>query len=98
MASIRIAATLGLLLAATPLAAKHKPEAATPAAVPPPVKPKLIVAISVDQYSSELFKRYRPTYTGGLKAIADGIAFPTGYQSHAETETCPGHSTMLTGR
>jgi predicted AlkP superfamily pyrophosphatase or phosphodiesterase len=87
MASIRIAATLGLLLGATALPA-----------TPPPVKPKLIVAISVDQYSSELFKRYRPTYTGGMKVMADGVAFPTGYQSHAATETCPGHSTMLTGR
>jgi predicted AlkP superfamily pyrophosphatase or phosphodiesterase len=87
MASIRIAAALGLLLGAAPLTA-----------APPPAKPKLIVAISIDQYSSELFKRYRSTYTGGMKAMADGIAFPVGYQSHAATETCPGHSTMLTGR
>ncbi len=61
-------------------------------------KPKLIIAISVDQYSSEVFKRYRSTYTAGLKTLADGIAYPTGYQSHAATETCPGHSTILTGR
>ncbi len=27
-------------------------------ATPPPVKPRLIVAISVDQYSSELYRRY----------------------------------------
>ncbi|MDB5738493.1 MAG: alkaline phosphatase family protein [Sphingomonas bacterium] len=67
-------------------------------AVPPPAKPKLILAISVDQYSSELFRRYRATYTGGLKTLAGGIAFPVGYQSHAATETCPGHSTILTGR
>lgn len=67
-------------------------------AAPPPVKPKLIVAISVDQFSSEVFKHYRPSYTAGLKTLADGIAYPTGYQSHAATETCPGHSTILTGR
>ena len=65
---------------------------------PTPVAPKLIVAISVDQYSSELFQRYRPTYSAGLKTLADGVAFPIGYQSHAATETCPGHSTILSGR
>ncbi len=67
-------------------------------AAPPPEKPKLIVAISVDQFSSELYRRYRPSYTGGLKTLSAGIAFPVGYQSHAATETCPGHSTILSGR
>ncbi|WP_420140294.1 alkaline phosphatase family protein [Sphingomonas sp.] len=66
-------------------------------AAPPPAKPALVVAISVDQFSDELFRRYRPTFTQGLRRMADGIAF-TGYQSHAGTETCPGHSTLLTGR
>ena len=66
-------------------------------AAPPPPQPKLIVAIAIDQFSAELFQRYRPSYTGGLKRLSDGIAF-TGYQSHAATETCPGHSTILTGR
>ena len=69
---------------------------ATQAAAPPP-QPKLIVAIAVDQFSDELFRRYRAGFTGGLKRLSDGIAF-TGYQSHAATETCPGHSTILTGR
>ena len=27
----------------------------------------------------------------------NGAVFPSGYQSHAATETCPGHSTILTG-
>jgi predicted AlkP superfamily pyrophosphatase or phosphodiesterase len=67
------------------------------AAPTPPAQPKLIVAISVDQFSAELFQRYRASFTGGLKRLGDGIAF-TGYQSHAATETCPGHSTILTGR
>lgn len=63
----------------------------------PPVQPKLIVAISVDQFSSELYRRYLDSYTGGLKTLSSGVAFPIGYQSHAATETCPGHSTILTG-
>ncbi len=67
-------------------------------AAQPPAKPKLILAISVDQFSSEVFNRYRATYGAGLKTLSDGIAYPQGYQSHASTETCPGHSTILTGR
>lgn len=60
-------------------------------------QPKLIVAISVDQLSSDIFNEYRRSYTGGLKRLAGGVVFPSGYQSHAATETCPGHSTILTG-
>jgi predicted AlkP superfamily pyrophosphatase or phosphodiesterase len=59
--------------------------------------PKLIVAISVDQFSADLFAEYRGEFTGGLKKLQDGVVFPSGYQSHAATETCPGHSTILTG-
>lgn len=62
-----------------------------------PARPKLVVAISVDQFSRDLFDRYRASYTGGLKRLSNGIAY-VGYQSHAATETCPGHSTILTGR
>jgi len=62
-----------------------------------PVKPKLIVVISVDQFSADLFAEYRQTYVAGMKRLANGVVFPSGYQSHAATETCPGHSTILTG-
>lgn len=81
-----------LILAAAALATATAIQAA------PPPKPKLIVAIAVDQLSTEVFARYRPTYTAGLKTLAGGVAYPAGYQSHAATETCPGHSTILTGR
>ena len=63
----------------------------------PQVKPRLIVVISVDQFSADLFAEYRQTYVAGLKRLANGVVFPSGYQSHAATETCPGHSTILTG-
>ncbi len=59
--------------------------------------PKLVVAISVDQLSADLFSEYRSSFTGGLKRLASGAVFPSGYQSHAATETCPGHSTIMTG-
>jgi len=59
--------------------------------------PRLIVAISVDQFSADLFDEYRPSFTGGLARLASGASFRNGYQGHAATETCPGHSTILTG-
>lgn len=60
--------------------------------------PKLVVAIAVDQLSANLFEEWRPRFRHGLKRLASGIVYPSGYQSHAATETCPGHSTLLTGR
>lgn len=60
-------------------------------------RPKLIVAISVDQFSADLFAQYRRHFDGGLQRLSDGIVFPNGYQGHNATETCPGHSTILTG-
>ena len=62
-----------------------------------PAPPKLLVVISVDQFSANLFDEYRPHFTGGLGAARVGTVFRNGYQSHAATETCPGHSTILTG-
>jgi alkaline phosphatase len=63
----------------------------------PVVQPRIIVAISVDQFSADLFGEYRSLFTGGLKRLQSGVVFANGYQSHAATETCPGHSTILTG-
>lgn len=71
---------------------------ATGASAAPPPRPQLIVAISVDQFSAALFAQYRGRFTGGLKLLQAGAVFPEGYQSHAATETCPGHSTLLTGK
>ena len=67
------------------------------AAAPPPAPPKLIVAISVDQFSADLFDEYRAQFTGGLARLSRGALFRNGYQGHNATETCPGHSTILTG-
>jgi len=78
----------GFLLAALlPVAAMAQPAPA----------PKLIVAISVDQLSSDLFDEYRGQFRGGLARLAQGTLFRNGYQAHAASETCPGHSTILTG-
>ena len=60
-------------------------------------QPTLLVTIVVDQFSADVFNEYRPLYRHGLARLAGGVVFPRGHQSHAATETCPGHATILTG-
>ncbi|WP_292021835.1 MULTISPECIES: alkaline phosphatase family protein [unclassified Brevundimonas] len=70
------------------------PQASAAALAPP----KLIVTVVVDQFSANLFDQYRGRFTGGLRRMADqGLVSINGYQTHGLTETCPGHSTILTG-
>lgn len=59
--------------------------------------PKLVVVIAIDQFSADLYAEYRSRFSGGLARIGSGVVFPSGYQAHGATETCPGHSTILTG-
>lgn len=90
-----LAATLCLTGAGAALAQDSAaPTTAITAASSPP---KLVVMIAVDQFSADLFAEYRGHFTGGLARLASGIVFPSGYQAHGATETCPGHSTILTG-
>lgn len=96
-------ALIAILASTLPAAATQAMDRSA-APPPPPVAaqqhvkaPALIVAISIDQFSADLFAQYRNRFTGGFKRLLDGIVFPSGYQSHAATETCPGHSTILTG-
>ena len=81
-------------MAAAPPATEAPAQAPAPA---PSGPPRLILAIAVDQLSSDLFAQYRSRFAGGLARLQQGAVFPSGYQSHAATETCPGHSTILTG-
>jgi len=91
---VMLAAAL-LLASAAPVLAQTQATATAPASPRP--APKLIVAISVDQFSADLFAQYRNHFTGGMARLLNGAVFPSGYPSHAATETCPGHSTILTG-
>ena len=59
--------------------------------------PKLIVALSIDQFSADLYDQYRPLLRGGIGRLSEGTVFRNGFQSHNATETCPGHSTIMTG-
>ncbi len=86
---------LGLAAFLTGLLAAASAE--QPQVRPAATAPRLIVVISIDQLSADLFDEYRPQFTGGLARLANGTAFRNGYQAHAATETCPGHSTILTG-
>lgn len=85
-----------LALAALTAAVLSTPAAAAPIAKP---APKLVVVISIDQFGANLFEQYRGRFRGGLDRLArEGVVYPSGYQSHGMTETCPGHSTLLTGK
>ncbi|KMS54318.1 alkaline phosphatase [Novosphingobium barchaimii LL02] len=99
MAFSSLAVVLALGAAAPAFAQDTAPAAPAQAPAPaaPTTPPRLIVAISVDQYSADLFQQYRERYTKGLARLLQGTVFPSGFQSHAATETCPGHSTLLTG-
>lgn len=62
-------------------------------------RPDLVVTVAIDQFGSLLFDKWRASYRLGLKRLIDeGIIFSNAYQSHGITETCAGHSTLLTGK
>lgn len=81
-------------VAGVPAAAQEAPAVSQSV---PSGAPRLVVAIAIDQFSADIFAQYRQRFTGGLARLTQGAVFPAGYQSHAATETCPGHSTILTG-
>jgi arylsulfatase A-like enzyme len=92
-------ALAGMTVLSAPAIHAAPPVVASAPAVSPPAAPapKLVVAVSVDQFSADLFAQYRQHYTGGFARLMQGAVFPSAFQSHAATETCPGHSTLLTG-
>ena len=93
---MRLSLALPALLAvAAPAAVMAKPAPVVVQTAPAP--PRLIVAIAVDQFGADLYAQYRARYTAGLARLAEGAVFASAFQSHAATETCPGHSTILTG-
>jgi predicted AlkP superfamily pyrophosphatase or phosphodiesterase len=87
-----IAASLATAVIAGPLAhGQGRPE--------PGRRVSLVVVITVDQMRGDYFARYASQYAGGFAHIAkQGALFPRAVQDHANTETAPGHSTILSGR
>ncbi len=69
--------------------------AALPAA---PKKPKLILAIVIDQFRFDYLTRFRSDYKGGLARLLDhGAVFTSAYYEHFPPVTAIGHSTILSG-
>jgi predicted AlkP superfamily pyrophosphatase or phosphodiesterase len=63
-----------------------------------PKKPKLIVAIVVDQFRYDYLLRFRKDYTAGFKTLLEqGAVFDDAHHIHYPTVTAVGHSTFLSG-
>lgn len=77
--------------------------AQAPAARPPQApsqakKPKLVVAIMVDQFRYDYLERFRKDYTGGLlRMLTQGAVFTNANYEHMPTVTAVGHSIFLSG-
>lgn len=63
-----------------------------------PVKPKLVVMITVDQLRADYLTRWQSQLTGGFRLLQSGAVFTNAFEDHGVTETAPGHSTVLSGR
>ena len=63
-----------------------------------PRKPKLVVAIIVDQFRYDYLTRFRSDYTAGFnKLLTTGAVFTSARYEHYPTVTAIGHSTFLSG-
>ncbi len=68
------------------------------AANQPPKRPKLVLAIVIDQFRYDYLQRFRTNYTSGFKRLLDqGAVFHDAHLIHATTVTAVGHSTFLSG-
>ncbi len=61
-------------------------------------KPKLVLAIMVDQFRYDYLVRFRSEYKGGLdRLLTRGAVFTNAQYEHFPTVTAIGHSTFLSG-
>ena len=64
----------------------------------PSQKPKLVVAIIIDQFRYDYLTRFRQDYNSGLARLLDhGAVFTDAHYPHNLTVTAVGHSTFLSG-
>lgn len=90
---MRVALAVALLLGASPAPPQAAPAPVTPA------RPRLLLFVSVDQMRSDYLDRFASLYKGGLRRILDhGAFFANARYRHANNETGPGHSVLLSGR
>lgn len=92
-----VVAVFALGAALASLAQSPAPAAPGPAAEP--ARPRLLVFVSVDQMRSDYLERFRDLYSGGLRRLwSEAAIFTEARYRHANNETGPGHSVMLSGR
>jgi predicted AlkP superfamily pyrophosphatase or phosphodiesterase len=65
---------------------------------PPSKKPKLVLAIVVDQFRYDYFLRFRADYHSGFaRLLSEGAVFADARYMHYPTVTAVGHSTFMSG-
>src|SRR5206468_306703 len=63
-----------------------------------PKRPKLVLAIVIDQFRYDYLTRYRTEYHAGFdRLLTKGAVFTNAQYIHFPTLTAPGHSTFLSG-
>jgi predicted AlkP superfamily pyrophosphatase or phosphodiesterase len=68
------------------------------ASEPLPKRPKLVLAVVVDQFRYDYLLRFRSGYTTGFdRLLNQGAVFTDAHFLHAATVTAVGHSTFLSG-
>ncbi|MEK7407645.1 MAG: alkaline phosphatase family protein [Acidobacteriota bacterium] len=61
-------------------------------------RPKLVLAIAIDQFRYDYLTRFRSEYTAGLdRLLKRGAVFTNAFYDHFPTVTAIGHATFLTG-
>ncbi|MBV9498334.1 MAG: alkaline phosphatase family protein, partial [Acidobacteriaceae bacterium] len=67
-------------------------------AAAPSVKPKLVVAIIIDQFRYDYLTRFRSDYHGGLdRLLTTGADFTNAFYAQVPTVTAVGHSIFMSG-
>ena len=70
---------------------------AAPQATQP--RPTLVVMLTIDQLRPDYLTLWEKQFTGGFaRLLRGGAVFLNGFQDHANTETAPGHASLLSGR
>ena len=72
--------------------------AAASLAAAAPKKPKLVLAVVIDQFRYDYLTRFRAEYTGGLdRLLRNGAVFSNARFIHFPNVTAAGHATFLSG-
>src|ERR1700761_9270822 len=71
---------------------------AAPSFGAPAPKPKLVVAIIIDQFRYDYLTRFRDDYHGGLdQLLSNGADFTNAFYAQVPTVTAVGHSIFMSG-